>query len=227
MCASSPAPTTSSSLTATTRSGAPRTRWVDRVEGWVEWVCECRARRTLPQEGVRPCGLVRWLQAVVRSRCGGCRLDQQPSFRASLNGLPLPPGQVWGLVDEWFATDFIISQRYKCARACWACLGACLRLHFACVVARRQALAAGVHLHLQFPIAACLPPSPFCALQEGDAPRVWHRDAHAAAGGAGAHRGGGRQDVERPAGPAARPVSGSGSPLHCCCSRDYFDVKQT
>ena len=68
------------------------------------------------------------------------------------------------------------------------------------------------------------------APQEGDPPRVWHRDAHAAAGGAGAHRGGGRPDVERPAGPAARPVTAGDHDINnnsarlvagSTCSRDH------
>lgn len=48
--------------------------------------------------------------------------------------------QVWGLVDEWFATDFIISQRYKCvpyactaAAACPACCS-----HSSCCFASRR-----------------------------------------------------------------------------------------
>lgn len=66
--------------------------------------------------------------------------------------------------------------------------------------------------------------------QEGDPPRVWHRDAHAAAGGADAHRGGGGPDVERPAGPAARPMTAGDHDINInsarlvagsTCSRDH------
>ena len=90
-----------------------------------------------------------------------------------------------------------------CVGLLWRCCVAALLL-FECACT-----GACQHAAPQRPDDSPAPRPTTCpALQAGDPPRVRHSDAHAAAGGAAAHRGGGRQDVERPAGPAEGPVIG-------------------